>query len=80
MKADRRLVEDVEDPHELGADLGREADALALAPRQRRRGAVEAHEHEKGVQRDGGEGVRREAGIDCVEGHGLLVRSVTSNQ
>src|SRR5205823_4085219 len=30
----RRLVEDVEDAHQLGADLGREPDALRLTARQ----------------------------------------------
>ena len=41
VEADRRLVEHVEDAHQLRADLGREADALALAARERRRRAVE---------------------------------------
>jgi hypothetical protein len=31
VEADRRLVEDVEDAHELGADLGREPEPLGLA-------------------------------------------------
>ena len=41
MQPDRRLVEDVEDAHELAADLGREPDALRLAAGQRRRAAVD---------------------------------------
>ncbi len=41
VEADRRFVEDVEDAREAGADLRREADALALAARERARGAVE---------------------------------------
>ena len=41
VKADRGLVEDVEDAGEAGADLAGEADALALAARQRAAGAVE---------------------------------------
>ncbi len=41
VEADRRLVEDVEHAHQLRADLGGEADALALAARQAARHAVE---------------------------------------
>ena len=41
VEADRRLVEDVEDAREAGADLRGEADALALAARERAAGAVE---------------------------------------
>ena len=41
MQPDRRLVEDVEHAHERRADLRRQPDALRLAARQRRRGAVE---------------------------------------
>ncbi len=41
VEADRRLVEDVEDAREAGADLRGEADALALAARKRAAGAVE---------------------------------------
>ena len=41
VEADRGLVEDVEDAREAGADLGGEADALALAARERAAGAVE---------------------------------------
>ena len=41
VEADRRLVEDVEDAHELAADLRREPDALRLAARERRRRARE---------------------------------------
>ena len=42
MEADGRLVEDVEDAHQLAPDLGREPDALTLAAGERRRGPVEA--------------------------------------
>ena len=41
VQPDRRLVEDVEHAHQLGADLGGQADALRLAARQRAGGAVE---------------------------------------
>ena len=41
VEADAGLVEDVEDAHEAGAYLGGQTDALALAPRQRTRLAVE---------------------------------------
>src|SRR5205814_6455765 len=40
VKADRGLVENVQDAHQARADLRREADALRLAARERRRGAV----------------------------------------
>src|SRR6185312_2136003 len=39
MQADRRLVENIEHAGEAGADLRSEADALALAARQRAGGA-----------------------------------------
>ena len=39
MQADRGLVENIEHAGEAGADLGGEPDALALATRQRARGA-----------------------------------------
>ena len=38
VQADRRLVEDVEHPHQARADLGGQPDALALAARQGGRG------------------------------------------
>ena len=41
VEADRGLVEHVEHARQAGADLAGEADALALAARQRARGAVE---------------------------------------
>ena len=41
VEPDRGLVEDVEDADELRADLGREAEPLGLAARQRLRGTVE---------------------------------------
>ena len=37
VQADRRLIEDVQHPHEPAADLRGEADALRFAPRERRR-------------------------------------------
>ena len=42
VQPDRRLVEDVEHAGQPRADLGREADALALAARERRGAAVDA--------------------------------------
>ncbi len=41
VQADGRLVQDIEDSHELAADLGRQPDALAFAARQRCRGPIE---------------------------------------
>ena len=41
VQADRRLVEDVADAAQVGAELRREPDALRLAARERRRRAVE---------------------------------------
>jgi hypothetical protein len=41
VQADRRLVEDVEDADQAGADLGREPDALRLAAGQRARRPLE---------------------------------------
>ena len=41
MQADRRLVENVQHAAQIGAELGRQADALALAAAQRARGPVE---------------------------------------
>ena len=41
VKADRRLVQDVEHADELGADLRRQPQPLCFPSRQRRRGAVE---------------------------------------
>ena len=41
VQADGRLIEDVEHPRQAAADLTREADPLALAPRERRRAAAE---------------------------------------
>jgi hypothetical protein len=41
VEADRGLVEDVEDARQAGADLGGQADALALAAREGTGGAVE---------------------------------------
>ena len=52
MQPDARLIEDVEHAHQPRADLRREADALSLPARQRRRRArerqiVESHIEEK---------------------------------
>src|SRR5262245_5905314 len=41
MQADGGLVQDVADPAQVGAELGRKPDALRLAPRERGRRAVE---------------------------------------
>ena len=41
VQADARLVEDVEHPHQAGADLRRQPDALRLAARERAGAAVE---------------------------------------
>ncbi len=41
VEADRGLVEDVEDAHQRGADLGREPDPLRLAARERGGGALQ---------------------------------------
>ena len=41
MQADGGLIQDVEHAHEARADLGRQADALGLAARKRRGGAIE---------------------------------------
>ncbi|OPZ82264.1 MAG: hypothetical protein BWY77_00252 [bacterium ADurb.Bin431] len=41
MQADRGLIEDIEHPHQLRADLGGQADALGLSSRQAPRSAVE---------------------------------------
>ena len=41
MKADRWLVQNVQDTHETGADLRCQANALGLASGKRRRGTVE---------------------------------------
>ena len=41
MQADARLVEDVEHPHQAGADLRREPDALRFAARERAGAAIE---------------------------------------
>ena len=41
VKADRRLVQNVQDAHEAGADLRCQTNTLGLAAGQRRRGAVE---------------------------------------
>ena len=52
VKSDRGLVEDVDDPCELRADLAREADPLALAAGQRGSGAVEGQIGEPHVQQE----------------------------
>ena len=49
VQTDRRLVEDVQDAGQPGADLGREPDALALAARKSRRGTVETEVSEPDV-------------------------------
>ena len=51
VQADRRLVEDVEHADQARADLGRQADALPLAARERAGGAVEGQVVEPDVGR-----------------------------
>ena len=53
VEPDRRLVEDVEDADELGADLRREPQPLRLAARQRLRGAVELEVADADVGEEG---------------------------
>ena len=52
VQADARLVEDVEDADEPGADLGREPDALRLAAGQGAGRAVEAEVVEPDVEQE----------------------------
>ena len=52
MQADRRLVQDVHDAHETGADLARETDALRFATRQRLGAAVEGEVVEADVHEE----------------------------
>ena len=52
VEADGRLVEDVEDADETGADLGREPDPLGLAARQRAGRPVEAEVVEADVEQE----------------------------
>ena len=61
VQADGRLVADVEDAHEAGADLRRKADALRLAAGERRGAAVKRQV----VEADLDEEV--EAGSDLLE-------------
>ena len=70
VEADRRLVEDVEDAREAGADLAGEADALALAAAERARLAVEVEVVEPDVVEEA------EALVDLLEdglGDGVLL-------
>src|SRR6185295_12851788 len=53
VEADRRLVEDIEHADEARADLGREADALALAAGQRDGTAIEGQVVEADVDQEG---------------------------
>ena len=61
VEADRRLVEDVEDAGQAGADLRREADALALAAAQCARLAVEVQVIEPDIVQEA------EALVDLLE-------------
>src|SRR5204863_5360639 len=61
VEADRRLVEDVERSHELGAQLIRQVDALRLAPRQRARLARERQVAEADAQEE------RELGVQLAQ-------------
>jgi hypothetical protein len=53
VQADRGLVEHVEDAREAGADLARQADALALAARQGSGGAGEGEVFEADIDQEG---------------------------
>ena len=61
VQADRRLVEHVQHARELAAELRREPDALRLAARQRRGGAVEREVVEADVEQE------RQARLDLLE-------------
>ena len=52
VQADGRLVEDVEHARQAAADLARQADPLALAPRERRRAAGERQVVEPDVDQE----------------------------
>ena len=52
VQADRRLVEHVHDAGQLGAELRRQPDALRLAARQRRGGAIERQVFEPDVEQE----------------------------
>src|SRR6185369_728576 len=52
METDRGFVEDIEDAGQLAPDLAREADALALAARERRPRAIEAQVAESDVHQE----------------------------
>ena len=52
VQADGRLVEDVEDADQAGADLGRQPDALGLAAGQRARGPVQGEVVEAHVEQE----------------------------
>ena len=71
MEADGRLVEDVEDAHQSGADLAGEADALRLAPREGVGAAVQGQVAEADLVE------QVEASADLLEGvlgdEGLLL-------
>ena len=73
VQPDRRLVEHVDDAGQLGADLAREPDALALAARERGRRAVERQVVEPDVEQEAQpradllEQLRRDLGLRAVE-------------
>ena len=52
VQTDARLVQDIDDVHELGPDLRGQADALALAAGKRRRGPVQAQIVQAHVQQE----------------------------
>ena len=52
MQADRRLVENVDNTDQAAADLSRQLDPLALAPRQRRSGPVQRQVIESAAQQE----------------------------
>jgi hypothetical protein len=64
VQADRGLVENVEHAHQLRADLGRQADALGLAARERGRGARERQVIEADVDQE------LQPGLDLLQDHG----------
>ena len=69
VEPDGGLVEDVQDAHQAGADLGRQADALCLATRQGRAGPVDGQVVQPDVDQEA------EPGADLLEhgaGDGLL--------
>ena len=61
VEPDRRLIQDVEDPHQAGADLGRQPDALRLAAGEAAAGPVEGQVVEPDVDQEA------EPAVDLLE-------------